>query len=256
MRIGGIVLAGDGEGKALWVLASRPLFSWVVEALSSSQILQQLVVVGPEGVKSHLPPGVKWAPPGAGTAESAFSGLKALEGDLPWILLVTGDIPFLTPEGVRDFLERCREREGEVYYPIIERERVEACFPGARRTYVPLKEGVFTGGNILLIKRDVFLRHFPWVQKLVALRKKPFGLAQLLGWEILSKFLLHRLSIGDIEKRVEQLTGIKGVAVITPYAEIGMDVDKESHMHLARKLLEGEGEKDGDSGRDIGGRSG
>jgi hypothetical protein len=40
-----------------------------------------------------------------------------------------------------------------------------------------------------------------------------------------------------VEKRVEKVLGMRGLAVITPYPEIGFDVDKVEHVDVAKDLL-------------------
>ena len=62
----------------------------------------------------------------------------------------------------------------------------------------------------------------------------------MLGFSFALRFLLKRLAIGDAVRRVEELTGLRGVAVICPWAEIGFDVDKP-HQFLAVKVALEEG---------------
>jgi len=71
----------------------------------------------------------------------------------------------------------------------------------------------------------------------VALRKKPLQMARLLGLYYLLKLITGRLSIAEIERRIEQKLHFKGAAVVTPFAEIGIDVDKPSDLALVREVL-------------------
>jgi hypothetical protein len=45
------------------------------------------------------------------------------------------------------------------------------------------------------------------------------------------------LSLENAEKAVSKMVGVKGTAIVSPYPEIGIDVDKYSDLELARKLL-------------------
>jgi hypothetical protein len=76
-----------------------------------------------------------------------------------------------------------------------------------------------------------------WIAQMVENRKKPLAMAQVLGLKIILKYLLKRLCIEDVEKRVEKVLGMRGLAVITPYPEIGFDVDKVEHVDVAKDLL-------------------
>ena len=50
--------------------------------------------------------------------------------------------------------------------------------------------------------------------------------------------LLHRLSLADVEKKVSELFGYRGRAVITDYACIGTDLDKAEEWAEAEKYLQ------------------
>ncbi len=254
-RVNAVVLAGGGGirqasgaeagvNKAAVEIGPAKMVEYVVAALRSSPGVAAVVVVIPEQLRGAWrgDEGVLFAEPGPTPLGSFANGVSVLDG-LPdrggteWILACTGDIPFLTPEAVADFLERCRQREADLYYPIIPRQAAEQRFPGVRRTYARLRDGVFTGGNLFLVRRGIIERCLPRAEEFVRLRKKPLALAGLVGMGILLKYLCGSLSVADAERRVSSLFGIRGAAVVTPYAEIGVDVDKDSDLELARKLL-------------------
>ena len=244
-----VVLAGAKNDGPLQEVSQSPfeagisigghsLLDYVVGALAKVRNLARIVVVGPaETLDPELRKNVfQIVPPGEGMVENLRRGLAALPPGGK-VLIVTADIPLLTPEAVEDFLARCQEREADVYYPVVERSVLEARFPGVKRTYATLREGTFTGGNIILVTPSVVERHEKMIEMAVALRKDPLGMARLLGLVCLVKLLLGRLSIAEIETRVEKKLRFKGVAVITPYAEIGIDVDKPADLALVREVL-------------------
>ncbi|MGB9791474.1 MAG: nucleotidyltransferase family protein [Thermacetogeniaceae bacterium] len=254
-KVNAVVLAGGGGirqasgaeagmNKAAVEIGSARMVEYVVKALRRSPGIAWLVLVIPEEDREPWEgeEGVLFADPGPSPLGSFARGVSVLDG-LPdkggteWILACTGDIPFLTPEAVADFLERCRQRDADLYYPIIPREAAERKFPGVRRTYARLKDGVFTGGNFFLVRRGIIEPCLPRAEEFIRLRKKPLALAGLVGLGILLKYLLGTLSVADAERRVSAMFGIRGAAVVTPYAEIGVDVDKASDLELARKLL-------------------
>jgi len=248
-RMDAIILAGaknngalressDTQYEASIPIHGRPLLDYVIRPLAEIGEVERIAVVGPE---EALSPDLRTAiwqvvPCGGSMVENLRRGLDALSPKGK-VLVVTADIPLLTAGAVEDFLARCREREADVYYPIVAREPIEARYPGVKRTYATLREGTFTGGNIILLAPDVVERHLATIDQAVALRKKPLQMARLLGLCCLIKLLIGRLSIGEIESRVEKKLRFKGVAVITPYAEIGIDVDKPSDLALVQRVL-------------------
>ncbi|MDO9574882.1 MAG: hypothetical protein Q7I94_07815, partial [Candidatus Contubernalis sp.] len=110
-------------------------------------------------------------------------------------------------------------------------------YSGVVRTYVRLKEGSFTGGNIFLINSDVVEKTAKKAISFLALRKKPHRMALKLGLPFIVKFMLKKVTLKDAEKRASGIFGVKGRAVISPYAEIGFDVDKISDLHIAEEYL-------------------
>jgi len=107
---------------------------------------------------------------------------------------------------------------------------VEARWPGMRRTYARLRDGVFTGGNLILLDKALFERALPMARKIVDLRKKPLALAGTVGWGILFKLLLGRLRVRDVERRAEQLFGMPMRALVTEHPEVGVDADSEEDI--------------------------
>jgi hypothetical protein len=172
-----------------------------------------------------------------GSLASGVSVLPPAPGTADWILACTGDIPFLTAGAVSDFLEQCRRQEADFYYPIIERKVAESRFPGVKRTYARLRDGEFTGGNLLMVRRSILGDALPKAEDFIRLRKKPVAMAQLVGFDFMLAYLLGSMTIAMAEERVSRLVGYRGAAVISDYPEIGVDVDKSSDMDLARRML-------------------
>jgi hypothetical protein len=49
--------------------------------------------------------------------------------------------------------------------------------------------------------------------------------------------LLRQLSLKDAEAAVCKRLGVKGKAVLCPYPEVGMDVDKPAQLEIVRDTL-------------------
>lgn len=228
----------DSPYEASIPIWGRPLLDYVVRPLTAVKEVERLAIVGPEECLSPDLRSAVWqiVPFGHSMVENLNRGLTAL-APRGKVLVVTADIPLITAEAIEDFLVRCRTREADVYYPVVAREPIEARFPGVKRTYANLREGTFTGGNIILLAPEIVEQHLAMIEQAVALRKKPLQMARLLGLFYLLKLIFGWLSIGEIEQRIEKQLHFKGAAIITPYAEIGIDVDKPSDLALVRQVL-------------------
>jgi molybdopterin-guanine dinucleotide biosynthesis protein A len=244
-----VVLAGssnDGllkecspvEYEALIPVGSRTMVEYVIEALLGTRRIRRVLVVGPADRFTTLPVGerVSIVDSAGGIMENIEAGLKQLPGEKR-VLLATSDIPLLTPWSVDNFLNLCGDMSGDLYYPIIEKNLVEKIFPNTGRTYVRLREGVFTGGNLFLINPVVYKRCLENGRKIIDLRKSPVGLCRILGVTFLVKYICRMLTLADAKNKVSQLLDINGVVVRSAFPEVGVDVDKPADLQLVLKVL-------------------
>jgi len=244
-----VVLAGsrnDGllkecspvEYEALIPVGSRAMVEYVIEALLGTRRIRRVLVVGPTDRLATLPAGerVSIINSAGGIMENIEAALKRLSGEKR-VLLATSDIPLLTSRSVDNFLNLCGDMSCDLYYPIIEKHLIEEIFPDARRTYVRLKEGVFTGGNLFLINPAVYKRCVENGRKIIDLRKSPIGLCRVLGVTFLVKYICRMLALADVEKKVSELLGIRGAVVRSAFPEVGVDVDKPGDLELVLKVL-------------------
>lgn len=247
MKIDALVLAGarnDGQLKevsdskleALISINDQPMVNYVITALKATSMIGEIVVVGDLSLQSYLPSDVTLVECGETLPENIKLGIDYLDARSP-VLVVTSDIPMLTAQAVEDFLVQCQQRQAELYYPIVRKETNDQVFPGVVRTYLRLKDGIFTGGNMILMAPYVITDYQAEIQKIVELRKKPLQLVRMLGIVFIIRLLSHRLTIIDIEQRVQKMFSLNAVTVISSYPEIGTDVDKPSDLELAQKVL-------------------
>lgn len=249
--IGALVLAGspnDGllrscsnaSYEALINIRGKLMVEYVVEALRLCERVQQIAIVGP---KDALEPFFKESEReilvehGESIIENVSRGLNSLSGNNK-ILLVTSDIPLITQQSIDNFLDLCSEEDADLYYPIVPREDVEKYYSGSMRTYVKLKEGVYTGGNIFLFKPAIVNECMPKGQKLVEARKSPLKLCRIVGFMFLIKFLMKNVSLKEAQRKVSRILGINGRVVISMYPEIGVDVDKPSDLIMVNEKLD------------------
>ncbi|MEO7995224.1 MAG: 4-diphosphocytidyl-2C-methyl-D-erythritol kinase, partial [bacterium] len=136
------------------------------------------------------------------------------------------DCPLLTADIISGLLADCLRVPGEVYYPIIPMDILNAKYPGGKRTTLKLKEGVFTGGNLFLVKPAPLLRQKPLIDQLIRHRKDPLKLLQLFGLKFIWQFATQQLTVHGLESRATQMLGVQVRAISTPHPEIGIDLDK------------------------------
>lgn len=241
-----LILAGkqsDGPlahlhpNKAMIRVHQKEMIRYVIDAVKATGLVDQIAVVGArEDLAPILPYVDTVVEEGVDLADNVLRG-TSIFGDEEEILVLTSDIPMITPEAIEDFVKQCSKVQADFYYPIVRREVNDKKYPGVKRTYVKIKDGSFTGGNIFLVKAKAVKTCIKRAKVFLSYRKAPWKMVRELGIGFALKFLLGTLTIAQLEERVSKLFGIRGKAVISEYPEIGTDVDKESDLQLVMSLL-------------------
>ncbi len=244
-----VVLAGTAEenelteqtgvkNKSFINLGGETVLGYVLRALQQAEEVTSIYVVGPPEELKLLQEKYSFLiVKERGTiAENIYAAYE--EGIASeYFLLVTGDIPLLSPEALEDFLQQCAPYDLDFYYSVVPKEVVEGSYSGVKRTYLSLREGTFTGGNIFLVRTEKLPAKLPRVEEFIRLRKSPAKMILKLGFPFLIKFFTKTLTIAGLTKRVQKLLGIQGRAVVTLYPEIGTDLDKASDLNFFQELL-------------------
>lgn len=245
-----VVLAGGGKdepltreegvsNKAFINLFGRPMLAYILEALAGAASIDKVIVVGPAPeLSALLEQGYRFIPvPEEGSMlENAAAGLSRIDQGRPCLLL-TGDIPLIDEGTISGFLELCHPSDGDFYYPILTRESCRERFPQMQRTYVRLRDGCFTGGNMVLLRPDWFARCRHRLDQFVLYRKKPLKLLRILPFSLILKFLFNRLAVSELERYLSAMFLARARAVPCDLVEIGTDVDKISDLEVIRQAL-------------------
>lgn len=232
---------GGLENRAMLPLNGRPMLDYVMEAVRGGLTQNDRILVAGE---VPTPEGCSPVPGGESLVDTLLNGVAALTPDESRLLVVTADIPFLTPEAVTDFLDQARGLGGSVQfvYPIVDAGRCREQFPEMRRTTLRIAEGEFTGGNIALLDPAFLRKNERLLREAYAQRKSVPRLAGLLGPSLVTRLLVSRmapglLTIKHLEEAVGRVLNASARAIITPYAEIGTDVDRVEDIEIASRKL-------------------
>lgn len=247
---GALVLAGrpntgvfadvsDAPVEAVIDIAGQPMINYVLAALKDCPGIDRIVVVGDEAaIRPVLSDGeVEFCEPGGSLVANLRTGFAALAG-LRRIMVVTDDAVLMTGPVLHDFQQRCLALAGDAkfFYAIVAKHSYERQFPDSRRTYVRLRDGVYTGGNVFMVDGNIAQSLLGFVEQLYARRKQPVALARLLGFGIILRYALGRLTVDQLERHVAGMVGAAGRAVIGP-PELGFDVDRPEDLPVAARYL-------------------
>jgi GTP:adenosylcobinamide-phosphate guanylyltransferase len=230
------------DNEAFITIAGQPMIMYVYQALRQSPFIRRIVISGPtEELKNIIPEdeSLLLASGGDNAIASLSSAVQLLNQDTisDSILVMPTDIPFITREAIEDFIQQAESMEGDFFYALTRKEVNEAKFPGVMRTYVRLQDGVFTGGNLFLMRSKMIEPALDMAVQLTMRRKNPLAMGRMFGLRLVCSYLFKKLSIEMAEKRFYEVMKIKGRGIISSYAEVGVDVDKPSDLELAQRYL-------------------
>jgi GTP:adenosylcobinamide-phosphate guanylyltransferase len=230
-----------GGAKALIDIAGKPMIQWVLDALGEAHTIERVVLIGltdQSGLTCKKPltylsnQGKMLDNLKAGTAKVLELNPKA-----KYILFVSSDIPGIKGEMVDWVVNTCLETSDDLYYNVIRREDMEERFPKSKRTFTPLKDMEVCGGDMNMGRATIVNQNSEFWSKLIEARKNPAAQAALIGPDIIFKFIFRQLTIDDVIQRIADKLGLKGRALVCPYPEVGMDVDKPHQLEIMRADL-------------------
>ncbi|MGM0470888.1 MAG: nucleotidyltransferase family protein [Bacillota bacterium] len=254
MRYDAVLLAGGRSSKlsstqnlthdyeALVRVAGEPLINYVLQALTQAERIRDIIVIGPQEVEEYLLD--QGADVVIATKQSLLEnvelGLEYLSthSQSKWGVFITADLPLINSQSIDDFIIKAEALLGyQVYYPIIEQDINLATYPQVDSTYVTLKDGTYTGGNLTLIETTAITDDYSLLEQIFARRKSPLQLAKILGVKFALRLLCQRVTLAEIESKLTALVGSKCKAVLTNNPELGFDVDTRADLELAGAII-------------------
>lgn len=229
----------QGASKALLDIAGKPMAQWVLDALQKSSKIHKIVVIGlseSDGLETndkvvYIPNQGKML----ANIVAGFKKVKEMDPSSERIIIASSDIPGLTTEMVEWLIGEVEKDPSDIHYGVVKKEVMEKRYPDSRRTWSVLKDMEICGADISVAHYTMATEHLDTWEELIGNRKSPFRQAAIIGFMTLILFLIKKLTLEDAVKRVSKSLKIKGKAVIWPWAEAGMDIDKPHQLELLRK---------------------
>jgi len=229
------------QNRALVPLGPKTMLAHVVDALGASASVGRVFVVGDVPPDAHY----QQIAPHETLIENLLAGLEAAGTDADGVLVATSDIPFLTPKAVDDFTRRAQETGADICLPYVPLDLCRERFPQMKRTALKLRDGTFTLGNLAFVRPAALLAHRETIMAAYAARKSVWRLGKMLGASLLLRVVVSQtlaprcLSVTTLESGVTRLLGCRARGVVSPFPEVGADVDKPEDIRIARELLGG-----------------
>jgi GTP:adenosylcobinamide-phosphate guanylyltransferase len=224
-----------GKPKALLEIAGKPMVQWVLDALSGAKLVDRVVVMGLDACVGLL------------CTNNVLFGIQKVQEQNPTaqhVLLVSSDIPGIKSEMVDWVISNAMQTDDDLYYHLISQDVMEKRYPDSKRTYTKLKDAVVCGGDMNIVATRTATKNSEIWEKLIEARKNPVKQASILGVDTLFLLALRAVTVEGAVKQVAKKLHLTGRAVMCPFAEVGMDVDKPRQLELLRADLGKAGVRD------------
>jgi molybdopterin-guanine dinucleotide biosynthesis protein A len=254
-RITAILLAGRRPGtdplaahfgvedKALIEIAGEAMLSRVARTLLHFEGTAEVIILAQDAraLTGHRDtkwlgdePGIRFEDSGSSVAEGIAAVLRRNPNSYPF-LVTTADNPLLDQRMLHGFSQGAAE--SDVAAALVERQTLLAAFPGSRRTWLPFREGAYSGANLFWLGSP---RAMPLIEVWRAIeqdRKKKWRVIGAFGPLLLIAALLRLFTINQAFSRIGRRYGIKARPVVLPFAEACIDVDKPDDHALVSEIL-------------------
>ena len=130
-----------------------------------------------------------------------------------------------------------RAAGADVGVALVERRTLEAAYPGNKRTWLPFRGGAYSGANLFWLGSPASLEALAVWRRIEQQRKKARAVLGAFGWALALQIALRWLTLDQAITRAGKRLGIKARAVVLPFAEACIDVDKPSDHAMAEGIL-------------------
>ncbi len=234
----------QGQAKAMLDMAGKPMVQWVLDSLGNAERVENVIIIGLDEAESVTcsKPTYHIANQGRMLANisAGIDKMRELNPNAEYVLSVSADIPAITGEMIDWLIDTALETRHDIYYGVVTKETMDARYPDSRRTFTKLKDMELCGADIHIAHHSMTTtpEHLAKWEVLIGQRKNPLKQAASVGFLTLILLLLGRLTLADAVKRATKKLKFTGRAIIFPYAEAAMDVDKPHQLEVLRADLE------------------
>jgi len=176
--------------------------------------------------------------PGTDVISSMLAGFQGLDPSELVIVSAT-DIALLTPGAVDAFAAQARatKPDFDIGYGYVSKQSHVAKYPQVRHTWVPLREGVFCGGGVSMLRAGGAAQAADLLRRVAALRKSPLRLAGVFSPSLLLRLPFGGVQVAELERRADNLSGLRCRGVRCDEPELAVNVDRLADLRAVERML-------------------
>ncbi|MCY3413008.1 MAG: hypothetical protein INQ03_15325 [Candidatus Heimdallarchaeota archaeon] len=246
----------DTDYKTLIEINGKPLINYVLDQIVKSNRAEYILITGLPEDRVTLPDGfdhnqISFYHVEGPVVEKIYGASMHLfdlmkkspekfNPDNKHAVIISGDIPCVNLESF-DFVfeEFNKYPDFEYYHTVVHQEIMETTFPGSKRSWIHIKGGNnYCGGDIDIAFLPSVKQKYQLI-KVVTENRKLFVKALFkLSPFFFIRYLFRRIDVKEAEEIVTRLFEMRSKIFISPYAELGFDVDKPHQLEMAQSYLD------------------
>ena len=224
--------------KCVIEIAGKPMLAHVAKALHDSGIVAStLISIESPSLATTILGGSAATIPSAGSAPASVIAAIEQKALAYPVLITTADHPLLTPAMIRYFCQQAEQSSADFTAGLASAETILAVYPQSIRTFFRLGKTHLTGCNLFALRNERGLKLLDRWQYLEPVRKKPWRLVAAFGLMPLLRFLVGTLDLDTALAIVSRKLNLQVKAVLMPFPEAAIDVDKPADKELAEQIL-------------------
>ncbi len=245
-----VAALGSCSHKCLLPIGGRTMLGRVLEALAASGS------VGAMAISIDDPAALKGSPevaalieahditllPSAATPSlSVGHAIDAL--DQPWpVLVTTADVPLLSAEMIDHFCGHALACDTDVAAGLASATVVLDRYPDAMRTFMRFRGERYTGCNLFALMTPAAIKAVTFWAGVERHRKRPWRLFRSFGPMAMARFLAGGATLDSAMAAASMRLGLTAAAVVMPFPDAAIDVDKPADMKLVESIIRARGD--------------
>ncbi len=220
-------------------VAGVPMLVRVLTSLRAARLVRDIVVSSDDAsvlADCAETDGVGFHASQSSPAASVLDYLEADGGRDP-VLVTTADHALLTSAMVEHFCTAAQNRDADVVVGVVSAALFRASYPEARRTFLLLADGSWSGANLFLLRTPQAAQAVRFWVRAGQFRKRPWRLVSMFGLGNLLRFLSRRLDRPTALAQASRVLGIRIGLVEMPFAEAAIDVDAPDDLVTVERIL-------------------
>ncbi len=251
-----VILAGDRgandpvakaamvNGKAAARLQGRTLVERVIDALGQANCINKIIAVGPnndcldkcDDIRTSLERfNVTRIEPEQGPSASAYKGV--VEAAYYPTLLVTCDLPLLTPGLIDDYCRAVENIEADFVVGAVEYSHISDILPELKKTKYRFSDQEVCFANVFSILTPSGLKAIDYWKDVESSRKNPIEVIRKIDWLSIIRYKLGCLSLEQASSKLSQKLDAHLEIENFVVPELAIDVDSAHDYKVLNEYL-------------------